>query len=66
MRDPAPPDELIAPVIEAVEARGGVAAARERAQHLALQADGELEAVPPGPARDALRDCLAYAIERRS
>jgi octaprenyl-diphosphate synthase len=66
MAAPKPGDELIASVIETVEMRGGLAAARERAQQLALQADTELETVPPGPARDALRDCLVYAIERRS
>ncbi|MBI4500099.1 MAG: polyprenyl synthetase family protein [Gemmatimonadetes bacterium] len=66
MADPAPPDDLIDSVIAAVEARGGLAAAHERAQQLALQAETELDAVPSGPARDALRDCLVYAIERRS
>jgi octaprenyl-diphosphate synthase len=66
MADPAPQDDLIASVVEAVDARGGLTSARERAQQLALQADTELETVPAGPARDALRDCLVYAIERRS
>jgi octaprenyl-diphosphate synthase len=66
MADPAPPDGLIESVIAVVEARGGLAAAHERAQELALQAEVELDAVQPGPAREALRDCLVYAIERRS
>jgi octaprenyl-diphosphate synthase len=66
MADPTPPDSLIESVITLVEARGGLAAAHRRAQEFALQAEGELDAVQPGPARDALRDCLVYAIERRS
>jgi octaprenyl-diphosphate synthase len=66
MAEPEPDDERIAAVVRIVEARGGIAAARARAQALALQADAELERVPPGGARDALRDCIAYAIERRS
>jgi heptaprenyl diphosphate synthase len=52
-------------IIRIVEARGGIAAARERAQQLALQAEAELDALPPGRARDALRDCITYSIERR-
>lgn len=66
MTVPTPPDDLIGSVIEVVEQRGGIAAARERAQQLTLSADAQLEAVRPGRARDALRDCLTYAIERRS
>lgn len=66
MADPAPSDDVIAAVIGAVELRGGIAAARERAALLAQRADAELEHLPPGPAREALRDCLTYAIERRS
>lgn len=66
MTVPAPPDDLIGSVIEVVEQRGGIAAARERAQQLTLSADAQLEAVPQGRSRDALRDCLTYAIERRS
>ena len=66
MGDPSPADGLIDSVVEVVEMRGGLAAATERAEALALQAEAELESVPPGPARDALRDCLIYAIERRS
>ena len=66
MTTPTPPDDLIGSVIEIVEQRGGITAARERAHQLTLSADAQLEAVPPGRARDALRDCLAYVIERRS
>jgi octaprenyl-diphosphate synthase len=66
MTDLSPADGLIESVISVVEARGGLAAAHERAQQLALQAEAELDAVEPGPAREALRDCLVYSIERRS
>lgn len=66
MDDPAPDDDLIAAVIRAVEIRGGIAAARARAQTLAEQAESELDGLPPGRARDALRECITYAIERRS
>ena len=66
MDDPAPHDDLIAAVIRAVEIRGGIAAARARAQTLAQQAESELDGLPPGRARDALRECITYAIERRS
>ncbi len=57
-------DEINA-IIRIVEARGGIAAARERAQELALKAEAELDALPSGRARDALRDCITYSIERR-
>lgn len=66
MADPDPSAELIGSVIAAVEARGGIAAARARAQELARRAEAELEGLPPSHFRDALRDCLVYAVERRS
>ena len=66
MRDANPSDSMIESVIAVVDAREGLAAAKERAQQLALEAEAELDAVQPGAARDALRDCLVYAIERRS
>jgi octaprenyl-diphosphate synthase len=61
-----PGDELVAEVIQLVTAAGGLDYARRRAGELALQAETELEALPPSPARDALRDAIAYAVERRS
>lgn len=66
MADAEPSEELIASVIAAVEARGGIAAARARAQEWVRAAEAELEGLPPSPYREALRDCLIYAIERRS
>jgi octaprenyl-diphosphate synthase len=61
-----PTDELVAEVIGAVERAGGLDYARRRAQELAQQAEAELETLPPSPARDALRDSIAYAVERHS
>ncbi len=66
MADPAPSDDLIHAVIGAVASRGGVAAAQERALKLSHRAEAELDQLPETPAREALRDCLTYAIERRS
>ncbi len=61
-----PSDEIVAEVVRAVEAAGGLEYARRRAQQRAQQAEAELEALPASPARDALRDSIAYAVERRS
>jgi octaprenyl-diphosphate synthase len=61
-----PPDELVADVIRLVDAAGGLETARQRALELAQQAEAELEGLPPSAARDALRDSIAYAVERRS
>ena len=61
-----PGDDLVVEVIQLVSAAGGLDYARRRAGELALQAETELEALPASPARDALRDAIAYAVERRS
>ena len=66
MRDAEPSDDVIAAVIRLVESRGGIEAAQERATRLARRAEDELMSLPSGSARDALRDCVTYAIERRS
>ncbi len=66
MADPTPSDDLINAVVRTVEARGGIDGARTRAEEFAIQAERELEHIPPSRARDALRDCIVYAIERRS
>jgi len=60
-----PSDGQIAEVIEAVRDAGGFDYARERALRLAEQADGELEALAPSAARDALRASITYAVDRR-
>jgi octaprenyl-diphosphate synthase len=65
MADPAPPDELISSVSRIVESRGGIDAGRERAEQFALLAEAELDSLPAGAARDALRDCIVYSVERR-
>ena len=61
-----PSDDLVAEVIRLVEGAGGLATARQRALDLAQQAEGELDVLPPSPARDALQGSIAYAVERRS
>jgi octaprenyl-diphosphate synthase len=66
METPDPADELVVEVIRLVEDAGGLDYARRRAFELAQQAEAELEILPPSPARDALRDSIAYAVERRS
>lgn len=66
MADPEPPDHGVTDVMGIVHARGGVEAARVRAAEYAERAVAELESLAPSPARDALHDCLTYAVERRS
>jgi geranylgeranyl pyrophosphate synthase len=44
---------------------GGLEYARERAQELAQEAEVELDALPPSPARDTLRDSITYVLDRR-
>jgi octaprenyl-diphosphate synthase len=66
MAAPTPEDGLVAEVIRLVAARGGLDYARRRALELAQQAEAELDILPPSAARDALRDSIAYAVERRS
>lgn len=64
-RDPEPSDAAIAEVIAAVTAHGGLDYARERALECAARAGEALEGLPEGPALDALRDSIVYAVERR-
>src|SRR5205823_10501677 len=66
MATPDPRDAVVAEVVRLVETAGGLDYARRRALQLAQQAEAELEILPPSPARDALRDSIAYAVERRS
>jgi octaprenyl-diphosphate synthase len=61
-----PTDAQVAEVIRMVDAGGGLDYARRRALDLAQRADAELAALPPSTAREALRDSIAYAVERRS
>lgn len=66
MADPEPSEDVIAAVVDVVSENGGIGAARDRAAGLARDAAQELEHVPDGAAKEGLRDCLTYAIERHS
>jgi octaprenyl-diphosphate synthase len=63
-RDPEPSDEAIAEVVAIVRAHGGLDYAREAAQRSARAAMEALEGLPEGPALEALRESIAYAVER--
>jgi octaprenyl-diphosphate synthase len=65
MAAPQPTDEQIATVIARVTETGGLEYARQRAARLAEQADQELDALPPSHARETLRDCITYVLDRR-
>ena len=65
MDNPEPDDEVIADAIRIVDDKGGIQAARERALELARRAEAELEPVPAGEAREALRASITYCVERR-
>ncbi len=66
MENPMPGDAEIAAVVETVTARGGLLYARERAHAFCAEGESALEALRPGPARETLRACLHYVLERRS
>jgi octaprenyl-diphosphate synthase len=64
-REGAPGEDQVARVVALVDEHGGLAYARDRAAAFAAEAETALEALPPNAARDALRDAIAYAVERR-
>lgn len=66
MATPAPSDADVAEVGRMVESAGGLDYARERALDMAQLAEAELGLLPPSRARDALRDSIAYAVERQN
>ena len=66
MDTPAPGDDIVGEVIRIVDSVGGLEYARRRAFEHAQQAEAELDHLAPSPARDALRDSITYAVERRS
>jgi octaprenyl-diphosphate synthase len=66
MADPTPSEAAISEVVDIVRERGGIEAARVRAQEFAALAEADLETLPPGRARDCLRDCISYVVERQS
>ncbi len=61
----APDDELVGRVVQLVEQHGGLEYARERAAAFGEEAEAALDLLPTSPARDARRDAIAYAVERR-
>ncbi|HWA16388.1 MAG TPA: polyprenyl synthetase family protein [Gemmatimonadales bacterium] len=65
MASAQPTDEQIAAVIAVVTEAGGIDYARQRAARLAEQADEELAALPASHARETLRDCITYVLDRR-
>jgi len=60
-----PAEERVARVIGLVARVGGLEYARQRAEEYAARAEAALEELPPSQARDALRDAIVYAVERR-
>ncbi|MFQ5689286.1 MAG: polyprenyl synthetase family protein [Gemmatimonadota bacterium] len=62
--DPLPSEAMVSEVIEAVQRGGGLAAARSEAAVFAERARQSLEALPSGPALDALRIAVDYVVER--
>jgi octaprenyl-diphosphate synthase len=60
------PDEArVAKVMAMVARHDGLTYARQRAEEYAARADAALEALPASPEREALRDAIVYAVERR-
>jgi octaprenyl-diphosphate synthase len=65
-REPAPDDEQVSRVVQMVERHGGLEYARDRAAAFAAEAESAIDDLAPSLSRDALRDAIAYAVERRS
>ena len=59
-----PSDEEIARIVHVVAERGGLDYARGRARHYANLAEAALDELGDGPAVDALRDSVSYAVDR--
>jgi len=64
-REAAPAGGQVADVVRLVELTGGLDYARERAAAFAAEAEGALDDLPASAAREALRDAIVYAVERR-
>ncbi len=64
-REASPDDAQVAQVVRLVGEHGGLEYARDRAAAVAAEAEGALDDLPPSAARDALRDAIVYAVERR-
>jgi octaprenyl-diphosphate synthase len=65
MRTAEPDEGMIAEVVAAVAAAGGLEYARDRASQLMAEAEESLQALPDSVARDTLRASLGYVLERR-
>jgi octaprenyl-diphosphate synthase len=63
--NPEPDDASIAAVVALVQRHGGLDYAKARALDYAQRAADALEGLPEGPALQALRDGIVYAVERR-
>jgi octaprenyl-diphosphate synthase len=63
--NPEPDDAGIAAVVELVQRHGGLDYAKARALDYAQRAVDALDGLPEGPALQALRDAIVYAVERR-
>jgi octaprenyl-diphosphate synthase len=59
-----PSDEGISRVVELVREHGGIEYARRRAEGYGARAAAALESLPPSEATEALRDAVAYAVDR--
>jgi octaprenyl-diphosphate synthase len=59
-----PRDEQIARVVEIVSDHGGLDYARRRGDEYAREAELALVDLPDTPARGALHDAIAYALDR--
>jgi octaprenyl-diphosphate synthase len=64
-REQEPQDDAINSIIQMVRDRGGLDYAKERARSFAQRAADALEGLPDGPALQALRDSIAYVVDRR-
>ena len=61
---PQPSDEEVRETVELVRRTGGLEYARVQAMKYAESAESALDGLSPGPAVEALRESVVYAIER--
>ena len=60
-----PTDDEIASIVEIVVSRGGLESASQVASRYATLARESLDALPAGPATEALSGAISYAVDRR-
>jgi octaprenyl-diphosphate synthase len=63
--DPEPTGDLVEAVIEAVEAFEGLTVARDEAERMAGRASEQLDGLPEGEVREALRVAVDYVVNRK-